>query len=318
MPNVYNHGTILVTAGYDGTVRFWDAATAKCCRTVMHQKSQANRMAILRARSQLAVAGNPFVLLYDLAGKSTSELATIEGHRGNVTALGYDRIKGDWLFTASEDASLRIWDLRGDLATALDTRTTSSVYAAAIHPAQTAVIAGDQDGKVYTWDLRAQALSSVKLDGGMSVRALAVRFDGRRVAVATNTGRIVVYACDEVTGGGLTEVANWPAHATYILQVAFSPDGSVLATASADHTVKLWAKTDAAGERDKESYSLWRTLVGHQRWVWDCVFNSDGEYLLTGSSDNTAKLWRLSNGEVERQFNGHQKAISCVALSEAM
>lgn len=385
MPNVYNHGTILATAGYDSVIRFWDAATAKCCRTVTHDKSQVNRMAITRPRGQIAVAGNPEVRVYDVAGKSTSELAVLDGHRGNVTALGYEGA-GQWLFTASEDASLRIWDTRDKPGTALETRTTAAVYAGAVHPAQGAVLAGDQDGKVYTWDLRvashqassgagarAECLQAVRLDGGMSVRALAVSPDGRRVAVASNTGRAVVYACDSA-GGRLVEVASWAAHPTYILQMAFSPDGSVLATASADHTVKLWtcapggvsssapgtaaapsapsvpapvasvpgavvsdpmaaatagtttATSTADGRRQhggeeegdkKGGFSLWRTLAGHQRWVWDCAFNSDGEYLLTGSSDHTAKLWRLSTGEVERQFVGHQKAISCIALNDS-
>lgn len=367
MPNVYNHGTILATAGYDSVIRFWDAATAKCCRTVTHDKSQVNRMAIARVRAHIAVAGNPEVRVYDVAGKSTSELAALDGHRGNVTALGYESA-GQWLFTGSEDASMRIWDTRDKPGTALETRTTAAVYAGAVHPAQGAILAGDQDGKVYTWDLRvashqasgsgasgasgsarAECLQAVRLGGDMSVRALAVSPDGRRVAVASNTGRAVVYTCDSA-GGHLTETASWAAHPTYILQMAFSPDGSVLATASADHTVKLWtcapppgtvpgtgaapapvapaasgpaaagaaaAAAEGSSGDKKGGYTLWRTLVGHQRWVWDCAFNSDGEYLLTGSSDHTAKLWRLSNGEVERQFVGHQKAISCIALNDA-
>jgi len=314
-------------------------------------------MTISRVRSHLAVAGNPYVLIFDVAGKSTSEISTLDGHRGNVTALGYDN-NAQWLFTASEDATMRIWDTRREPMSAFDTRTSSAIYAAQVHPAQVSVIAGDQDGKVYTWDLRMASgkgsspdcLQSVKLESGMSVRALSVSSDGKRVAVATNNGRVIVYSCDSA-GGKLSEIANWSAHSTYILQTAFSPDGSILATASADHTVKLWscaptstgaptaaaasspapssptaagaptaaaAPVPAAGEKEKEGYSLWRTLVGHQRWVWDCAFNSDGEYLLTGSSDHTARLWRVSTGEAERQFIGHQKAISCIALNDAV
>jgi G protein beta subunit-like protein len=41
------------------------------------------------------------------------------------------------------------------------------------------------------------------------------------------------------------------------------------------------------------------TLVaaGHTRWVWDCVFSVDAAYLVTASSDATARLWDLSGGE---------------------
>jgi G protein beta subunit-like protein len=47
----------------------------------------------------------------------------------------------------------------------------------------------------------------------------------------------------------------------------------LLATTSADHTVKVWSVKD---------FSLVKTLSGHQRWVWDCVFSADSAYLMTG------------------------------------
>ncbi|KAI3848912.1 hypothetical protein MKW98_014446 [Papaver atlanticum] len=46
-----------------------------------------------------------------------------------------------------------------------------------------------------------------------------------------------------------------------------------LATTSADHTVKIW---------NVNGFTLEKTLVGHQCWVWDCVFSVDGAYLITG------------------------------------
>ncbi|CAI9094960.1 OLC1v1030803C1 [Oldenlandia corymbosa var. corymbosa] len=61
-----------------------------------------------------------------------------------------------------------------------------------------------------------------------------------------------------------------------------------LATASSDHTVKIW---------NVDGFTLEKTLVGHQHWVWDCVFSVDGAYLITASSDTTARLWSKSSGE---------------------
>lgn len=94
----------------------------------------------------------------------------------------------------------------------------------------------------------------------------------------------------------------------------------MLATTSADHTVKLWNVKD---------FSLIKTLTGHQRWVWDCAFSADSAYLVTGkfslepifsielaSSDNVARLWDLNQGETIRTYSGHSKAITCVALND--
>lgn len=82
-----------------------------------------------------------------------------------------------------------------------------------------------------------------------------------------------------------------------------------MATCSADNTIKLWDTTNYKFKLDK-------VLSGHQRWVWDCSFSADSAYLVTGSSDHTARLWDLSNGETIRHYNGHQKAVTCVALHD--
>jgi G protein beta subunit-like protein len=101
-----------------------------------------------------------------------------------------------------------------------------------------------------------------------------------------------------------------------------------MATTSSDSTIKIWsikapstatanaAVTLNAGGNNNWSIQLERVLAGHQRWVWDCAFSADSEYLVSASSDHTARLWDLSNGEVIRQYQGHQKAAVCVALND--
>ena len=58
-------------------------------------------------------------------------------------------------------------------------------------------------------------------------------------------------------------------------------------------------------------------LAGHQRWVWDCVFSVDGAYLVTASSDCSARLWDLASGEAIRVYSGHHKAVVCCALNDS-
>ena len=93
----------------------------------------------------------------------------------------------------------------------------------------------------------------------------------------------------------------------YVLKCRISPDKNMLATTSADHTVKLW---------DIKSRSLSKTLISHQRWVWDCTFSADSSYLVTCSSDHTARLWEIERGEVIRHYTGHHKAVICCALND--
>lgn len=85
---------------------------------------------------------------------------------------------------------------------------------------------------------------------------------------------------------------------------------SHLATTSADTTVKIWSTS-------RYDFSLEKTLVGHQRWVWDAAFSADSAYLVTASSDHVARLWELNSGETVRQYNGHNKAVVCCALNDS-
>ena len=105
----------------------------------------------------------------------------------------------------------------------------------------------------------------------------------------------------------LHPITRLQAHSTYITRCLFSPDGRRLATASADHTIKIW---------DTSTFLLDKTLVGHQRWVWDCVFSADSAYMVSASSDQVARLWDLATGDTIRHYTGHNKPIVCVALHD--
>ena len=67
-----------------------------------------------------------------------------------------------------------------------------------------------------------------------------------------------------------------------INMVAYSPDGSRLATASDDSTVKIW---------DAKSGQELMTLAGHSGYVTAVVFSPDGEMIITVGEDQTIRLW---------------------------
>ncbi|MFC9916285.1 WD40 repeat domain-containing protein, partial [Streptomyces sp. NPDC127197] len=68
---------------------------------------------------------------------------------------------------------------------------------------------------------------------------------------------------------------------------AFSPDGTLLATASDDRTVRLWRVTDGTQQA---------VLTGHSSWVENCAFSPDGTLLATASRDQTLRLWQVATG----------------------
>jgi WD40 repeat protein len=80
-------------------------------------------------------------------------------------------------------------------------------------------------------------------------------------------------------------------HENHIRSLAFSGDGSILASGSEDNTIKLW---------DVQQGQLLRTLSGHTDDVTSIAFHPDGQTLASGSKDNTIKFWDVKRGELER------------------
>src|SRR5438034_961625 len=75
-------------------------------------------------------------------------------------------------------------------------------------------------------------------------------------------------------------------HAASANAVAFSPDGQLLASASSDHTVKVWRVADGA---------LLRTLTGFFDSVTSVTFSHNGYMLAAGSIDRNVNVWNADN-----------------------
>ena len=114
---------------------------------------------------------------------------------------------------------------------------------------------------------------------------------------------IVIIACSTVALAGDVEIVIKQGHEQGVNDVAFSPDGRLIASC-AGNVVKLWNLEGA----------LIRTFRGHTEIVNSIAFSPDGQYLASGSDDRTVRLWSM-DGQLVRIFSDHNAGVSSVSLS---
>lgn len=96
-------------------------------------------------------------------------------------------------------------------------------------------------------------------------------------------------------------------HSDFVLSVAFSGDGKLLASGSRDTTIRFW---------DPSTGEALGVLEGHSGSVYSVAFSSGGNKLLASASDDTTvRLWDVSTGETLRVFEGHLDAVYSIAFS---
>jgi WD40 repeat protein len=230
---------------------------------------------------------------------------------------------------------------------------TGGVHAVAFAPDGARVAAGDDVGGVFVWETTGGEPQAALEGHAGRVNALAFSPDGTRLAIVggsllRGTGGDAGFALvREAQGGEVAVVLERGAAAAprMVLDVAWSPDGALLATAGND-AVRLWrARTgELALELDAtqpswavafapdgkllaaaadSSIAIWNlvtrrqqaTLAGHTRQVTALAFTPDGRELVSGALDHRLRVWDPATGLRRRIFEALSAPVVDFALS---
>ena len=121
------------------------------------------------------------------------------------------------------------------------------------------------------------------------------------MAVAVLTGEVIVL--DYNTEKRIASF--W--HDSYATNVAFSPDGTMVASTSNDQVINLW------NLQTKEKV---RTFTGHTAKVNTVDFSPDGTKIASGAWDNSVRIWDVATGKELYDFEGyHNDSVEQVQFS---
>lgn len=95
-------------------------------------------------------------------------------------------------------------------------------------------------------------------------------------------------------------------HHAAVYAVAFRPDGERMATASFDHTIKVW---------DVESGRVVQTFTGHQDKVLALAYSADGRCLASAGLDGTVRLWDAASGRPMASLSSRNRCVQGIAFT---
>ena len=154
------------------------------------------------------------------------------------------------------------------------------VRAIAVSPDGKTALSGSFDTAAIRWSLATESAQQVLRFHSDAVNAVAFLKDGR-IATGGADARIAVW-----TAGRPQPDQIFDGHRAPVAGLAVSPDGASLASASWDHTVRLWSLADGAQ----------RVLEGHTQNVNGVAFAPDGKSLVSVGYDLAVRIWPLAGG----------------------
>lgn len=335
-------GRRLVSGGYDSVAKVWNAQTGKEILTLRgHTALVHNAIFSADGKTILTASWDRTVKLWDsqtgkclktFAGGHTNivEYATFSPDEKQIVSCGYDNTAVIW-DVATGDVVMRLLSHTGGIQTAFFSRDGKTI------------LTGSYDRAAKLWNSETGRVIRTFSGHDGPIHCAYFSPDCRRMVTSSWDRAARVW--DVATGKPLFTIH----HDHYVLHSIFSPDGKWILTGSYDKSLALWdsktgelvkrfnagqdvSRAGAAspggkaiavglGNRNaividpKKPFSWDATLIGHRGPVTSVAYSPDGKRLLTGSTDKTARLWKVRSSKSLKTLRGHEGAVRSVAFS---
>jgi WD40 repeat protein len=315
-------GKLLASGGGDRAVRVWDAQTGNEVHVFRGHRREVQSVAFSPDDKRLASGGwDRTVRLWDLQKHQEINPSTVAGHDSFVHGVAFSA-DGKYVASGGEDKVVKVWDAETKEELVALKGHAHRVYCVAFHPngADLAASGGSTGGggEVKMWDWQRHRQAAARKEHGSWVSCVAFSPpDGQRLASAgagawdadkgrSSGGEVKVW--DTASGRLLLSFPDVP---DVVNGLAFRAEGSLLAGALRDGTVRVWD----AGTGKEVCRLEGPRREGKPTIPFSCVaFSRNGKHL-AGGQDKVVQIWDAETWREERTFTGPTGKLNTVAFS---
>ena len=285
----------ILTGGNDNTVKLWEVETGECVQTFEGHEDSVSSV-YLTDKNALSGSNDKAMRLWDL---ETGECVRVfEGHTDIVNSV-FLSTDGRYALSGSGDETIRLWDVEtGQCLRTLEGHT-GSVNSICLSSDNRYILSGSEDKTLIFWEL-----SLVRSDA-FPLRLSRSQSHAELVQVESEAADLLKRGNEALEDGRIAD-------ALALARQARELPGYERAAES----LELWRRLSTVCRRAGLGAAWYaREFQGHKGGVNSVTLSMDGNYALSGSGDETLRLWEIATGKCVRVFEGHKMDVRSVSLN---